>query len=146
MKFYKRIIFAVIICILFIGGTFSSNLYYVQFSEKPEISKKTKVTFKNFNIGEVKDMKLSESNYITVKIDIDDKYDDKIVESGIFYVEDNKLRYIILDEKSDRVESGKYFLGFESKYKYYIWRTKNWLKNGVEAIRKKLKKSKFEKI
>ena len=146
MKVYKRIIFAIIISIIFIGGVFSSNLYYVQFKGKPEISRGAKVMFKNSTIGEVKDMKLTESNYISIKIDIIDKYNEKILESGVFYVEDHKLKYIILDENSDSVESGKYFLGFVNKYKYYIWKTKNWIKDGVKAIINKLKKSKLEKI
>lgn len=145
MKLFKKSLFALVVCSIFIAGLFSSNIYFVQFDKKPDLKVGQNVTFKNFTIGKIQEITLTDDNYIVMKIKIKDKYEDRIVETGVFYAEEEKLKYIILDEKGPDVKKGKYFLGFENKYKYYIWKTKSWLKDGVKAIREKINENK-EKI
>src|SRR6056297_1883166 len=146
MYFIKRLFFGLIIIIILTAGLFSSSdTYYVHFERNPDLEKGNKVVFKGFDIGEIKEIKLTKNNYIQLKIKINDKYRAKMVEAGIFYGEGDKLKYIILDKEIENKNKVKDYIGFENKYRYYMWKTKNWLKDGIKAIRKKIKENK-EKI
>ncbi len=117
-----RVLYTLLFTVALAFALFGSK-YIVVFEEKPEIKDK-KVYFKGMPIGEIGEFNLSEKGYVTLEVEIDGKYRKFIKNTGVFYVEDGKLNYTLMDEGGERVKPGKELLGFESKGKYLLFKAK----------------------
>jgi len=102
---------------------FFTSSYKVVFDEKPDIRDK-KVYFKGMPIGEVGEFNLSEEGYVTLEVEIEGKYRKLIKNTGVFYVEEGKLNYVLIDDKGETVKPGTELLGFENKGKYLLFKAK----------------------
>ncbi len=122
----------------------SGSSYKVLFEEKPNISDK-KVYFKGMPIGDIGEIYLSERGFVTVEVSIETKYRKFIKDTGVFYVEEGKLKYTLIDEKGHRIEPGSELLGFETKGKYLLFRAKSKFGKLVEHIERAIEDLKKEK-
>ncbi len=130
--------------ILSFSFAFFNVNYKVLFEEKPDIKDK-KVYFKGMPIGKVEDIYLSERGFVVVEVSIESKYRKFIKDTGVFYVEEGKLNYTLIEEKGHNIEPGSELLGFETKGKYLLFKAKSKFGKLVENIERAIEDLKKEK-
>lgn len=139
----SKVIFTLYTFIALSFALFSST-YKVLFKEKPDI-KENKVYFKGIPIGEVENIYLSDRGFVTVEVSIEGKYRKFIKDTGVFYVEEGRLIYTLIEDKGSRIEPGSELLGFGTKAEYYLFKAKVKFGKLVESIERAIEELKENK-
>ena len=140
MKLRKLLLFPLAILIvscLDISAIFPDyKEYYVVFEGHPALLSKD-VYSKGFVLGKIIDKELGKNNRINIKIKIKNKYANNIKSNCILIVKDGHLELIETDSNGHPLEEKSKILGFSDKTEYYMFITKNKVKNISEITAKK---------
>jgi len=113
------------------------KIFYVAFDSMPDL-KDNKVYAKGYPIGKILDKELSEDLKVIITIRIYPKYTASITKGGVFYADNGKLNYDILEKDTKQpLPSESILLGFSSKKEFYLFKAQYHVQKLAEEARKR---------
>ncbi|MFP4347441.1 MAG: hypothetical protein ACOCWY_00075 [Thermodesulfobacteriota bacterium] len=112
------------------------KVYYVVFEDEPKLDTED-IYLKGMKIGNIISQKEGPDDLHVMKISIQAKYEELMMDNVAFLVSDGRLEYETVADEGDPLDEGAKLLGFHGRTGLYWFKTKSTVKSASKAAMEK---------